>query len=100
MQQYVGYRGTAEATICRAPDHHCHRNNSQQPPVGSADVTSISSCIALQDKSSDPPGGLFKSGMDEKRIEACHRPSRNREGFAEQVRLLLAVVVADEATEM
>jgi len=38
--------------------------------------------------------------MDEKRIEACHRPSRNREGVAEQVRLLLAVVVADEATEM
>jgi hypothetical protein len=33
-------------------------------------------------------------------IETCHRRSVNREGVAEQLRLLLAVVVADEATEM
>src|SRR5260221_448508 len=36
----------------------------------------------------------------QKRIEACHRPSVNREGVAEQVRLLLAVVGADQATKM
>jgi len=41
-----------------------------------------------------------KSGIDKKGIEASHRPWVNREGVAEQLRLLLAVVVADEATEI
>jgi hypothetical protein len=44
--------------------------------------------------------GYANPASTKKGIEACHWPSENREGVEEQVRLLLAVVVADEATEM